>query len=82
MRQYRKQFVHFTDADFFESRSYEGKLGIQAIKTAEWLAWVALLYRPYFEQAWIVQEITMSRRLVLTCGRHMMQRLDFAKAAL
>jgi len=60
--------MQLTEADFFAPQSYGQKLGTQCITKADWLAWIALLYRPYFERAWIVQEVTLARRLVLVCG--------------
>lgn len=45
----------------------------------DWLSLGALLSRPYFNRAWIVQEVVLARRLIVVCGDRL---LDFDKIAL
>ncbi|KAK1751026.1 heterokaryon incompatibility protein-domain-containing protein [Echria macrotheca] len=71
-----------TEADFFDASAYKEKLGTRYITKREWLAFLAFLYRPYFERVWIVQEITLARRIVLLCGPLHLEWQDFAKAIL
>ncbi|KAK4161787.1 heterokaryon incompatibility protein-domain-containing protein [Cladorrhinum sp. PSN259] len=70
VKELQRQFAGLTEADFFEPRAYEEKLGIGHVTRAEWLALLAFLYRPYFERAWIMQEVTLARLIVLVCGHH------------
>ena len=77
----RRRFACVTEADFFEARSYEEKLGIRHVTGAEWLALLAFLYRPYFERAWIIQEVTLARHIVLVCGHRIIQWSSIAGAS-
>ena len=70
--------MQLTEADFFAPQSYGQKLGTQCITKEDWLAWLALLYRPYFERAWIVQEVAVARRLILVCGDRVIRWETFA----
>ncbi|KAK5659430.1 hypothetical protein OQA88_631 [Cercophora sp. LCS_1] len=69
-----------TEADFFDPSAYEEKLGTRYITKREWLALLVFLYRPYFERVWIVQEITLARRIVILCGHVCMEWPDLATA--
>ncbi|KAK1752681.1 heterokaryon incompatibility protein 6, OR allele, partial [Echria macrotheca] len=42
---------------------------VKDIPAAEWLALGAFLARPYFKRVWIVQEVAMAQRLVVVCGK-------------
>lgn len=43
---------------------------VKDIANDDWLALGALLSRPYFKRAWIVQEIAMAKQLLVVCGKH------------
>ncbi len=61
---------HITLRDFFDRESYRAKLGIDRPPARQWIAFVALLSRPYFQRTWIVQEITLAQSIVAVCGGH------------
>lgn len=37
-----------------------------------WWCLISLLHRPWFRRIWIVQEVAVSRKATVTCGRHSM----------
>ncbi|KAK4184540.1 heterokaryon incompatibility protein-domain-containing protein [Podospora australis] len=80
VRQLRSRLSLLKEADFFNPQSYETKLGIQHVTGEEWLSFLSLLYRPYFERAWIVQEITLARNIVLVIGDRIIPWVQFAGA--
>jgi len=56
-------------------------LGIEPITNRQWLAWVALLHRPYFQRVWVIQEVTLARSITVLCGRKTIEWEKFSAAA-
>lgn len=63
-------------SDFYDAACYPTKLGIEPLNSRQWLSVVALLHRPYFKRVWVIQEIAQARKIVVVCGRKL---LDWAK---
>jgi hypothetical protein len=54
--------------DLWRPEIYTSKLGILPLTQKHWLAWLAFMHRPYFNRAWIVQEIVAAKDILLICG--------------
>jgi hypothetical protein len=67
------QSVAYTD--FFDPRWHE-KVGIPTVTYTNWLGFVALLDRPWFRRAWVVQELALAKSATLVCGS---QNIDWAE---
>ena len=61
---------HIAARDLYDLPSYRAKLGIDRPPAHQWIAFVALLSRPYFRRTWIVQELTLAKAVVALCGNH------------
>ncbi|KAK4235291.1 heterokaryon incompatibility protein 6, OR allele [Achaetomium macrosporum] len=51
---------------------------VKDIPNDDWLALGALVSRPYFKRAWIVQEIAMAKELLIVCGDYELRWDDLA----
>lgn len=72
--------AHIDERLFLHPEEHKEKLGIEPIQFREWLCFLAFLSRPYFSRVWIVQEITLARKLVPVCGSRLLD-WDKIKAA-
>jgi hypothetical protein len=64
----REPYSLVTAEDISNPQSYRSKLGIEPLTHQHWLAWLALLHRPYFKRAWVVQEVTLAKSITAVCG--------------
>ncbi|KAK3359616.1 heterokaryon incompatibility protein-domain-containing protein [Lasiosphaeria hispida] len=55
--------------DFFSDRWHEA-VGIERVTYASWLGFIAMIKRPWFRRAWVVQELALARSVTLVCGSH------------
>ncbi|KAK0720156.1 heterokaryon incompatibility protein-domain-containing protein [Lasiosphaeris hirsuta] len=55
--------------DFFSDRWHEA-VDIERVTYANWLGFLALIRRPWFRRAWVVQELALARSVTLVCGSH------------
>jgi hypothetical protein len=65
----------FLNPDFHRS-----KLGIKPLSETNWLAWLALMHRPYFKRAWVVQEVTLAKSITTVCGSRVFDWQKLSKA--
>jgi hypothetical protein len=56
----------YGDKDCYES------LGISPLTYHNWLGFLAFINRPWFERAWVVQELALARSAILVCGSHVL----------
>jgi len=66
----KQAISHIGLGDFFDRDAYRQKLGIDRPPARQWIAFAALLSRPYFRRTWIVQEVTLAKSIVALCGDH------------
>lgn len=67
-----------TDESQYRPRDRSAKLQVRHLQhvwgilgnSLSYLRFRSILDRPYFERAWIVQEIVLSAKVVLICGKH------------
>ena len=64
-----------TYTDFFDLK-WHGKVGIPTVTYENWLGFIALIDRPWFRRAWVVQELALAKSATLVCGS---QRIDWAE---
>jgi hypothetical protein len=53
---------------WMDKDKYAPMFGIEPIMDRQWLAWIAFLHRPYFNRTWVIQEVTLARRITALCG--------------
>jgi hypothetical protein len=53
---------------FLHPEEQKAKLGIEPISLWQWMCFVAFLARPYFSRLWIVQEVTLAKKVTAICG--------------
>ncbi|KAF2763008.1 HET-domain-containing protein [Pseudovirgaria hyperparasitica] len=46
------------------------RLGISPLKYHHWLGFLAFINRPWFERAWVVQELALANAATVICGKH------------
>lgn len=71
---------HISMWDFYDASCYRAKLGIEPITDRQWLSVAALLHRPYFKRVWVIQEITQARRIVVVCGKRLLNWFKLSAA--
>jgi len=54
--------------DDFLSYDRQSELGIEPILAREWVSFAAFFARPYFCRVWILQEVTLAKRVTAICG--------------
>jgi hypothetical protein len=72
----RAAVSHISLWDFYDAACYPAKLGFEPFNDRQWLSVAALLHRPYFKRVWIIQEISQARKIIMVCGRRL---LDWGK---
>ena len=71
--------------DFFRDTTIYDTIGIPPISIQQWLSFLAFINRPYFERAWVVQELAVAESATMICGRHvvpwewMSKAIDFLR---
>jgi hypothetical protein len=72
----REAVSHISLWDFYDASCYPEKLGVEPVNDRQWLSVAALLHRPYFKRVWVIQEISQAGKIILVCGRRL---LDWGK---
>ncbi|KAK1760089.1 heterokaryon incompatibility protein-domain-containing protein [Echria macrotheca] len=60
---------HIGIDDLLNQAVHTSKLGIEPITLSAWISLIAFFSRPYFSRVWVIQEVTLARRIVAICGR-------------
>lgn len=71
----RRVWDNISYTDFFDDGWYSRiseATGLQgSITHRQWLGLLALLSRPWFQRAWVVQELALARQATVVCGEQM-----------
>lgn len=62
--------------DFFDEGWYSKVAGVAGLQDnithRQWLGLLALISRPWFQRAWVVQELAHARQAIVVCGERML----------
>ena len=74
-REIKRAWDDISYTDFFDDGWYSRvaeAAGLQGnITHRQWLGLLALLTRPWFQRAWVVQELALARQSIVVCGERM-----------
>lgn len=81
-RETKRAWDDISYTDFFNDAWYSKVAevaGLQGnITHHQWLGLLALLNRPWFQRAWVVQELALARQAIVVCGERMVQSTRLA----